>query len=60
MKNNMIMIIALALFACTPEVKIQAPDKPIEINLNVKIEHKIKIEIEKDVKSAISKNPDLF
>jgi hypothetical protein len=54
------MILTLALFACSPEVKIQAPDKPIEINLNVKIEHKIKIEIEKDVKTAISKNPDLF
>ena len=61
MKNNLnLIMLGLALFACTPEVKVQAPDKPIEINLNVKIEHKIKVEIEKDVKSAISKNPDLF
>lgn len=48
------------LAACTPEVKLQAPDKPIEINLNVNIEHHIKVEIEKDVKSAIAKNPDIF
>jgi len=59
MKIN-VMIAGLLLFACTPEVKIQAPDKPIEINLNVKIEHKIKIEIEKDVKQAMSNNPDIF
>lgn len=61
MKNNLnLIILGLALVACTPEVKVHAPDKPIEINLNVKIEHKIKIEIEKDVKKAISSNPDLF
>jgi hypothetical protein len=49
-----------ALAACQPTVKVEAPDKPIEINLNVKIEHHVKVEIEKDVKSAISKNPDIF
>ena len=36
------------------------PEKPIEINLNVNIEHKIKVEIEKDVKDAISNNPSIF
>lgn len=46
--------------ACSPKVQIQAPDKPIEINLNVNIEHKIKVEIEKDVKKSISNNPDIF
>jgi hypothetical protein len=48
------------LWACTPTVQLQAPDKPIEINLNVNIEHHIKVEIDKDVKSAISHNPDIF
>ena len=46
--------------SCSPTVKVQAPDKPIEINLNVNIEHRIKLEIEKDVKSAISSNPNIF
>lgn len=53
-------ILALFLVGCTPTVQVQAPDKPIEINLNVKIEHNIKVEIEKDVKQAISTNPDIF
>ena len=52
--------IAAALAACQPTVKVEAPDKPIEINLNVNIEHHIKVEIDKDVKQAIDKNPDIF
>lgn len=46
--------------ACTPTVQIQAPDKPIEINLNVNIEQRIKVEIQRDVQQAIARNPDLF
>ena len=48
------------LSACTPTVQVQAPDKPIEINLNVNIEQHIKVEIQKDVQQAIAKNPDVF
>jgi hypothetical protein len=50
----------LALGACNPTVKVEAPDKPIEINLNVNIEQRVKIEIEKDVKQAIAHNKDIF
>jgi len=46
--------------ACTPTVQIQAPEKPIEINLNVNIEQHIKVEIQKEVREAIVKNPDIF
>ena len=55
-----IFAVVLVLASCSPTVKVQAPDKPIEINLNVKIEHHVKVEIEKDVKEAINKNPDIF
>lgn len=48
------------LGACQPTVKVETPDKPIEINLNVNIEHHVKVEIEKDVKQAIAKNKDIF
>jgi hypothetical protein len=53
-------LLAATVVSCTPTVKVQAPDKPIEINLNVNIEHHIKVEIEKDVKKAISNNPNIF
>lgn len=53
-------LIALPSISCSPTVKVSAPDKPIEINLNVNIEHHIKVEIEKDVKKAITNNPNIF
>jgi hypothetical protein len=46
--------------ACTPTVKVEAPDKPIEINMNINIEHRVKVEIEKDVRDAIKQNKDIF
>ena len=56
----LIVLLPLGLVACTPTVKLEAPDKPIEINLNVKIEHEVRISIAKDVSEAIAKDPSLF
>jgi hypothetical protein len=50
----------LAAVACTPTVKVEAPDKPIEINMNVNIEHHVKVEIDRDVTKAINDNQDIF
>jgi hypothetical protein len=46
--------------ACTPTVKVEAPDKPITINLNVKIEQDVRIRIDREVEDLIANNPDLF
>ncbi len=48
------------IIACEPRVKIEAPDKPIVINLNVKIEHEVRVRVEKDLDQVLSKNPGLF
>lgn len=61
MRNKLpLLLLPLAVAACNPTVKVEAPDKPIEINLNVKIEQHVKVSIEKDVKQAIAKNKDIF
>ncbi len=52
--------ISLLITACAPTVKVEAPDKPIVINLNVKIEHEVRIRVEKDLDQALSSNPALF
>jgi len=52
--------ISFLIVACEPTVKVQAPDKPIVINLNVKIEHEVRIRVEKDLDQALSSNPALF
>lgn len=49
-----------ALMGCTPTVKVEAPDKPIVINLNVKIEQEVRIKVEKGVEDLLSDNPDIF
>ncbi|MEO9969953.1 MAG: YnbE family lipoprotein [Hyphomonadaceae bacterium] len=48
------------LAACAPTVKLEAPDKPIEINLNVKIDQEVRIKLDREVESLIADNPDLF
>ena len=54
-------LLALGLVAaCNPTVKVEAPDKPIVINLNVKIEQEVRIKVDKDVDNLVSSNPNLF
>lgn len=48
------------LAACTPTVQVAVPDKPIEINLNVKIEHEIRVKVDKDLDHMFDKNSGLF
>jgi hypothetical protein len=48
------------LAACEPRVKIEAPDKPIVINLNVKIEQDVRVRVEKDVDQLIKEKKELF
>jgi hypothetical protein len=49
------------LFACTPTVNVAAPEKPIVIDLNVKIEHEIRVKVDKDLdQSVFAKDSPLF
>jgi hypothetical protein len=45
---------------CTPTVQLAAPDTPITINLNVKIDQEVRVRIDKDLEDLIAQNPDLF
>ena len=54
------MGLALLGMACTPEIQIRAPEDPIVINLNIKIEQEIRIRVEKDIDDLLLNNKDLF
>ncbi len=54
------MLGSALLAACQPTVKIEAPDRPIEINLNVKIEQEIRVKVERDLDALLASNPELF
>lgn len=47
----------LALGGC---IQVKAPDKPIEINLNVKVQQEVVVRLQKDAQDLIEKNPELF
>lgn len=46
--------------ACTPRVEVAAPEKPITINLNVKIDHEIRVKVDKELDQVLSHNSGLF
>ena len=46
--------------SCTPTVKVEPPDEPITINLNVKIEHDIRVKVDKELDDVISEDSELF
>lgn len=48
------------LTACQPTVKVEAPDKPIVINLNVKIEQEVRVKVDREVEDLLKAQPDLF
>lgn len=50
----------LWMTACSPSVRMEAPEKPIEINMNVKIEHEIRVRVERDIEELLEENDDLF
>lgn len=56
--------LALACFACisacSPTVRVEPSDKPITINLNVKIEHEIRVKVDKELDSVLSEDSGLF
>ena len=51
---------AALVAACSPTVKLEAPDKPIEINLNVKIQQEVRVKVERELEKDMTNNPDLF
>lgn len=50
----------LLLNGCVPRIEISTPKDPITINMNVKIEHEIRIKADEDVENLLRKRSDLF
>ncbi len=46
-----VSVIAL-IGACSPTVKIEVPDKPIRLQVDLNIKHEIRLKVEKDLDSA--------
>lgn len=55
-----IFVLLLAMVGCTPTVQVALPTEPITINLNVRIEHEIRVQVEEDLDTLFSDDSGLF
>lgn len=53
-------LLVAELVGCSPKVQVEAPSEPITINLNVKIEHEIRVKVDKDLDHVIAEQQDIF
>jgi YnbE-like lipoprotein len=60
MKQMLSLTLAFMVAAFGGCVRVQAPDKPIEINLNVNIKQEVILSLKKDAGDLIDANPGLF
>jgi hypothetical protein len=48
------------IVACTPTVRVEAPTEPITINLNVRIEHEIRVRVDRELDDIFAADSGLF
>ncbi len=59
-RSALFLCAVIALAACEPTVRVEAPKEPITINLNVKIDAEIRVKLEEQAAEDIKNAPDLF
>jgi hypothetical protein len=57
MRRALPCLAVLTLMGC---ITVKAPDKPIEINLNINVKQEVVVSLKKDAEDFIANNPDLF
>jgi hypothetical protein len=53
-------LLLIALSGCRHTVEVKAPEEPITINLNVKIEHEIRIKVDRELDDLFEEESDIF
>jgi hypothetical protein len=56
----LLLFSSLLTAACTPTVAVQAPSEPITVNLNVKIEHEIRVKVDKELDNLFDDKEGIF
>lgn len=52
--------LVILLSGCRHTIKVEAPSEPITINLNIKIEHEIRIKVDKELEDLFTEESDIF
>ena len=59
-KTLLACVLLISAAGCNPTVKVEAPKEPIEINLNVKIEHHIRVQVDEELGDLFEEDSELF
>ena len=59
-KKAVSLLIVLAPMMLGGCVQVSAPEKPIEINLNINIRQEVVVRLQQDARELIKKNPGVF
>lgn len=57
---RMLLLLPALVVACTPTVQVAMPNEPITINLNVRIEHEIRVRVEEELDDIFTPGSGLF
>ena len=60
MRRLKLLLAAPVLLSTAGCVEVAAPEKPIEINLNINIRQEVVVRLQEDVRDLIKKNPGVF
>ncbi|CRL62685.1 MULTISPECIES: YnbE family lipoprotein [Proteus] len=55
-----IMAMGISILTGCIRLEVATPDKPININMNVKIEHEINVKIDRQVEDLLKNNSAIF
>ncbi|MCF2907472.1 MULTISPECIES: YnbE family lipoprotein [Pseudoalteromonas] len=59
MKWMLTLVFAVLVSACTHKVQVETKE-PITINLNVKVDHEIRVKVDKELDDLFSDDSELF
>ncbi len=54
------LAVVMALSACTSLTLKGDAEKPIVVNLNIKIDQEVRVKLDREIEDLIAQNPDIF
>jgi hypothetical protein len=60
MRRMKLLLAAPVMLSSAGCVSVSAPEKPIEINLNINIRQEVVVRLQQDVRDLIKENPGVF
>ena len=60
MKSVALVAAVLSLSGCAPTIQLAAPTEPIRIDVNVKIEHEVRVRVDEELDALLENEDEIF